>query len=86
MKSYMDKSKLTQQEIEQSAKEDEEDCQEFANAISYAIKYGYRHIDTAQLYRTEKVIGDVIKNVSNIDPSLTRKDIFITTKVARIPC
>lgn len=45
-------------------------------AISTALDYGYRHIDTASLYANEKEVGEAVR-ASNIP----RKDIFITTKV-----
>ncbi len=45
-------------------------------SVLYALKNGYRHIDTAQIYNNQKYIGQAIKQ-SGID----RKDIFITSKV-----
>jgi diketogulonate reductase-like aldo/keto reductase len=45
-------------------------------ATLYAIRTGYRHIDTAQLYRNEDQIGQAIR-----DSGISRSDIFITTKV-----
>lgn len=41
-----------------------------------ALKAGYRHIDTAQVYLNEKEVGEAIKE-SDID----RKEIFLTTKI-----
>lgn len=41
-----------------------------------ALKAGYRHIDTAQIYLNEKEVGEAIKE-SGID----RKEIFLTTKI-----
>lgn len=41
-----------------------------------ALKAGYRHIDTAQVYLNEKEVGEAIKE-SGID----RKEIFLTTKI-----
>jgi 2,5-diketo-D-gluconate reductase B len=46
-------------------------------AISTAIEIGYRHLDTAQTYNTEQVIGLAIER-----SNLPRDDFFITTKVA----
>jgi len=46
------------------------------HSIAFAISIGYRHIDTAQFYRNEEVVGSAVKK-SGID----RKDLFITTKV-----
>lgn len=41
-----------------------------------ALELGYRHIDTAALYKTEEPIGRAIK-----DSDVDRSEIFITTKV-----
>ena len=41
-----------------------------------ALKAGYRHIDTAQVYLNEKEVGEAFKE-SGID----RKEIFLTTKI-----
>jgi len=45
-------------------------------SISFAISIGYRHIDTAQFYRNEEVVGNTVKN-----SGIARKDFFITTKI-----
>lgn len=45
-------------------------------AVAQAIKAGYRHIDTAQLYLNEKGVGEGIK-ASGVD----RSELFITTKI-----
>lgn len=45
-------------------------------AVSTALKTGYRHIDTAEFYFNEKGVGEAIR-----DSGLARDDIFITTKV-----
>jgi 2,5-diketo-D-gluconate reductase A len=50
-----------------------EDCEE---AVSEALKVGYRHIDTAEMYRNEQEVGAAIKNLG-----ITREDIFITSKL-----
>lgn len=47
------------------------------HAISYALTYGYRLIDTARCYRNEKEIGNALNN-----SKITRNEIFITSKVA----
>lgn len=40
-----------------------------------ALESGIRHLDTAQLYQTEKETGDAIRN-----SSLAREDIYVTSK------
>mgnify|MGYP005692793377 FL=1 len=49
-------------------------------AINSAIKIGYRHIDTAEVYRNEVGIGLGLKDSFN-QFFLKRDDIFITSKV-----
>ena len=46
--------------------------------VLHALKVGYRHIDTAQMYKNESSVGDAIK-----DSGIPRSEIFITTKQAR---
>lgn len=47
-------------------------------AVRTAIEYGYRMIDTARIYCNEKSVGRGIR-----DTSLSREDIFVTTKLWR---
>lgn len=47
-------------------------------AIKTAISLGYRHIDTAQEYLNEKLVGSVIKQ-----SHIPREEFFITTKISR---
>ena len=47
-----------------------------AEAVSTAIKTGYRMIDTAEAYGNEKAVGDGIKR-SGVD----RRELFLVTKV-----
>jgi 2,5-diketo-D-gluconate reductase B len=46
------------------------------NAVSTALKLGYRHLDTAERYGNETEVGEGLR-VSGID----RKDVWVTTKV-----
>lgn len=50
--------------------------EEAYNAVTWALKYGYRHIDTAHAYENEESIGQAI-----IDSKIDRKELFITTKL-----
>jgi 2,5-diketo-D-gluconate reductase A len=45
-------------------------------AVRYALDVGYRHIDTATLYRNEPEVGRAVR-----DSTLDRADVFITTKL-----
>jgi 2,5-diketo-D-gluconate reductase B len=49
------------------------ECKE---VVAEALDIGYRHIDTAQMYKNEREVGDAIRQ-SNVD----REEIFLTTKV-----
>ena len=44
--------------------------------VAEALRIGYRHIDTAWIYRNEKAVGDGIR-----DSGVSREDIFLTTKI-----
>jgi diketogulonate reductase-like aldo/keto reductase len=46
------------------------------NAVSAALRLGYRHLDTAERYGNEVEVGEGLR-ASGID----RKDVFVTTKV-----
>nr|GEY30797.1 D-galacturonate reductase-like [Tanacetum cinerariifolium] len=46
-----------------------------------AIKVGYRHFDTASIYKTEKALGEAIKEALNLGLINSRGDLFITTKL-----
>lgn len=50
-----------------------EDC---LRGVAAALELGYRHIDTAQVYGNEELVGEAIAG-SGVD----RGDIFLTTKV-----
>ena len=46
-------------------------------AVRQALEVGYRHIDTATMYRNEAQVGRAIK-----DSGVAREDLFVTTKLA----
>lgn len=50
------------------------------DSVICALNCGYRHIDTANLYKNEKDIGDAIK-YSIKHSNIQRSDIWITTKI-----
>jgi 2,5-diketo-D-gluconate reductase A len=47
-----------------------------AEAVSNALEVGYRHIDTAEMYRNERGVGEAVR-ASGLD----RADVFITSKL-----
>lgn len=53
-----------------------EEGEEVMNAVKWAIEAGYRHVDTAALYRNEKGVGQAI-----LESGIDRKEMFVTSKV-----
>lgn len=49
---------------------------EAVRGVSMALELGYRHLDTAQMYRNEAEVGRAIK-----ESGIARSDLFLTTKV-----
>jgi diketogulonate reductase-like aldo/keto reductase len=47
-----------------------------SEAVRQALAVGYRHIDTATMYRNETEVGRALR-----DSGLDRRDVFITTKL-----
>lgn len=47
-----------------------------ANSVTVALQVGYRHVDSARMYRNEGQVADVIAR-----SSIPRDEIFFTTKV-----
>ena len=52
------------------------DGEEAYNSVMFALKNGYRHIDTAKAYGNEKSVGKAIK-----DFGISREEVFVTTKL-----
>lgn len=52
------------------------DGQEVIDAIHAALDAGYRHIDTAMIYKNEEGVGEAIKTAST-----ARDQVFLTTKI-----
>ncbi|MED4941997.1 aldo/keto reductase [Heyndrickxia coagulans] len=46
------------------------------HAVSFALKNGYRHIDTAYAYHNEESVGKAVR-----DSGIDRRDIFVTSKL-----
>ncbi|HZE05503.1 MAG TPA: aldo/keto reductase [Solirubrobacteraceae bacterium] len=49
---------------------------ETAQAVAEALRVGYRHIDTAEMYRNERGVGEGIRS-----SGLDRGDVYITSKL-----
>ena len=45
-------------------------------AVEYALKIGYRHIDTARIYGNESDVGSALRK-----SGIKREDVFVTTKL-----
>ena len=52
------------------------DGEEVENAVKVALQNGYRHIDTAAIYKNERGVGNAVKA-----SGIPRDEIFITSKV-----
>ncbi|KAK6884884.1 D-arabinose dehydrogenase [NAD(P)+] heavy chain [Candida tropicalis] len=57
-----------------------DDPKDVKDQVKAAIEAGYRHIDTAWYYGTEKYIGEALKELFD-EGIIKREDLFITTKV-----
>lgn len=53
-----------------------EDGKEVANAVNWALQEGYRHIDTASIYKNEAGVGEGIRQ-----SGINRQDLFVVSKV-----
>ncbi len=53
-----------------------EDGQEVVYSVKYAIKAGYKSIDTAKIYENEEGVGQAIK-----ESGVSREELFVTSKV-----
>ncbi len=52
------------------------DGQEVINAVKWAVEAGYRHIDTASVYKNEDGVGEGVKRCG-----IPREDLFVVSKV-----
>ena len=53
-----------------------DDGVEVVRAVKWALEAGYRHIDTASIYKNEEGVGQAIR-----ESGVPREDIFVTSKV-----
>ena len=57
-----------------------EEGPELVNAVKFAIKHGYRSIDTAAIYLNEEGVGQAIREGIK-EAGISREDLFVTSKV-----
>ncbi|PFN83233.1 aldo/keto reductase [Bacillus sp. AFS076308] len=57
-----------------------EEGPELVNAVKFAIKHGYRSIDTAAIYQNEEGVGQAIREGIK-EAGISREDLFVTSKV-----
>ncbi|HEU4811747.1 MAG TPA: aldo/keto reductase [Nocardioides sp.] len=50
--------------------------EETAATVSSALEVGYRHVDTAQMYRNEKGVGEALA-----ESGIARDELYVTTKL-----
>jgi diketogulonate reductase-like aldo/keto reductase len=55
---------------------------EASNAVTHALDAGYRAVDSAQMYRNERKVGNSILEYLKSHPEVKREDIHYTTKLA----
>src|SRR5690348_195931 len=49
-------------------------------AVKVALEVGFRHLDCAELYRNEDVVGHAMREAFEAG-TVQRKDLFVTTKL-----
>ncbi|WP_232697519.1 aldo/keto reductase [Brevibacillus daliensis] len=57
-----------------------EEGPELVNAVKFAIKHGYRSIDTAAIYENEEGVGQAIREGLD-EVGISREELFVTSKV-----
>ena len=50
------------------------------NAVRWALEAGYRHVDTAAVYRNEAAVGAALRDAER-DGVVARSDVFVATKL-----
>ena len=51
------------------------------NAVTHALKVGYRHLDCAWFYQNEAEVGEAVRDFLKNNREVKRSDLFICTKV-----
>lgn len=57
--------------------------QKCESTLREALNIGYRHIDTAYLYRNESIIGEILREKFE-NKTIKREEIFLVTKLWNI--
>ncbi|CAL5016725.1 unnamed protein product [Urochloa decumbens] len=55
--------------------------EEVRAAVLAALGLGYRHVDTASLYRSERAVGEAVAEAVRRGIVASREDVFVTTKM-----
>jgi diketogulonate reductase-like aldo/keto reductase len=55
-------------------------------AVLAALELGYRHLDTAMLYRSERAVGEAVAEAARRGIVASREDVFVTTKMWCTQC
>uniref|UniRef100_A0A0E0P9S9 NADP-dependent oxidoreductase domain-containing protein n=1 Tax=Oryza rufipogon TaxID=4529 RepID=A0A0E0P9S9_ORYRU len=58
----------------------------FRGALLAALEVGYRHIDTASVYGSERVVGEAVAGAARRGVIACREEVFVTTKVWCTQC
>ncbi|XP_046672202.1 1,5-anhydro-D-fructose reductase-like [Homalodisca vitripennis] len=57
--------------------------EDITKAVEYALEAGYRHFDTAYMYRNEKAVGNAFKKWLD-SGKIKREDLFVVTKLPMV--
>ncbi|CAN6235148.1 unnamed protein product [Urochloa humidicola] len=60
--------------------------EEVRAAVLTALELGYRHIDTAALYASERVVGEAMAEAVRRGVVASREELFVTSKVWCMQC
>jgi 3''-deamino-3''-oxonicotianamine reductase len=55
-------------------------------AVLTALQLGYRHLDTAALYGSERAVGEAVLEAARSGVVASREEVFVTTKVWCTQC
>ncbi|CAL5031803.1 unnamed protein product [Urochloa decumbens] len=55
-------------------------------AVLAALELGYRHLDTASLYGSERAVGEAVAEAARRGVVASREEVFVTTKVWCTQC